>query len=226
MLVLLIEDDIDLAVTIVDYLKLENINCDHFSNGVAAFQALQQANYQCIILDWQLPRMSGIDFAKRLRSLGEDIPILMLTAKDRLDDKLTGFEAGVDDYLVKPFALAEMLARIKTLSKRRSGEALLLKVADIEMECKLKQVTRAGQILKLSPTGFQLLELLLRASPEAISRKRIIQTVWGEESPDSDSLKVLIHRLRKQVDSNREIPIIHTIQGYGFAIRAADETAP
>ena len=226
MLVLLIEDDIDLAVTIVDYLKLENINCDHFSNGVAALQALQQANYQCIILDWQLPRMSGIDFAKRLRSLGEDIPILMLTAKDRLDDKLTGFEAGVDDYLVKPFALAEMLARIKTLSKRRSGEALLLKVADIEMECKLKQVTRAGQILKLSPTGFQLLELLLRASPEAISRKRIIQTVWGEESPDSDSLKVLIHRLRKQVDSNREIPIIHTIQGYGFAIRAADETAP
>ena len=219
MLVLLVEDDMDLAVTIVDYLKLENISCDHFSNAVAALQAMQKVDYQCIILDWQLPRMSGIDFTTRLREQGEDIPILMLTAKDRLDDKLLGFNAGVDDYLVKPFALAEMLARIKTLSKRRSGEAKLLKLADIEMDCNLKRVTRAGQPLKLSPTGFQLLELLLRASPEAVSRKNIIQSVWGEESPDSDSLKVLMHRLRKQVDGERETPIIHTIQGYGFAIR-------
>ena len=226
MLVLLVEDDIDLAVTIVDYLKLENITCDHFSNGVAALQALQNTDYQCIILDWQLPRLSGIDFARQLRSTGDDIPILMLTAKDRLEDKLTGFDAGVDDYLVKPFALAELIARIKTLSKRRSGEAKLLKIADIEMNCKLKQVTRQGQVLKLSPTGFQLLEMLLRASPEAVSRKNIIQAVWGEESPDSDSLKVLMHRLRKQVDGEREKPIIHTIQGYGFAIRVAHEVTP
>jgi DNA-binding response OmpR family regulator len=223
MLVLLVEDDIDLAVTIVDYLKLENIACDHFNNGIAALQALKSASYQCIILDWQLPRLSGIEFAKRLRSKGQDIPILMLTARDRLEDKLTGFDAGVDDYLIKPFALAEMFARIKTLSKRRSGEIKLLKVADIEMNCQLKQVLRKGQTLKLSPTGFQLLELLLRASPEAVSRKDIIQTVWGEESPDSDSLKVLMHRLRKQVDGERKVPLLQTIQGFGFAIRVANE---
>lgn len=224
MLVLLVEDDMDLAVTIVDYLKLEQVSCDHFTNGMAALEALPKADYQCIILDWQLPRLSGIEFTQQLRHSGEDMPVIMLTAKDRLEDKLTGFNAGVDDYLVKPFALAELHARIKTLSKRRSGEATRLKVADIEMDCKLKTATRQGQILKLSPTGFQLLEMLLRASPEAVSRKAIIQSVWGEESPDSDSLKVLMHRLRKQVDGEREHALIHTIQGYGFALREQHET--
>ena len=219
MLVLLAEDDIDLATTIIDYLSLQGIACDHFSNGEAALQALQQASYQCIILDWQMPRLSGIDVAKKMRAQGNDIPVLMLTARDSLDDKLSGFDAGVDDYLIKPFALAELVARIKTLSKRRSGEATLLKVADIEMQCQIKQASRAGQPLKLSPIEFQLLELLLRASPEAVSRDTIIQTIWKDEAPNSDSLKVLMHRLRKHIDNDRTQPLIQTISGFGFAIR-------
>ena len=224
MLVLLVEDDIDLSVTIVDYLKLKSIECDHFTSGVAALEAVHSNDYKCIILDWQLPRMSGIEFIKQLRNKGDDTPTLMLTARDRLDDKLTWFEAGVDDYLVKPFALAELLARIKTLSKRRSGEAQKLKVADVEINCQRKQAYRNGEILKLSPTGYLLLETLLRASPDAVSRNEIMQSIWGDEAPDSDSLKVLMHRLRKQVDAGRESPLIQTVHGFGFALRSANET--
>ncbi len=219
MLVLLVEDDIDLAITIVDYLKLKGISCDHYSNGSAALQAVQHNSYQCVILDWQLPRLSGIEFCKSIREQGKDVPVLMLTARDTLEDKLTGFDSGVDDYLVKPFALAELLARITTLSKRRSGQATRLKVADLELDCQLKQVSRGDKRLKLSPIGFQLLEILLRASPDAVSRLDIMQTIWGEETPDSDSLKVLMHRVRKQVDGDKNIPLIHTIPGFGFVLR-------
>ena len=120
----------------------------------------------------------------------------MLTARDTLDDKLEGFSRGADDYLVKPFAMEELLARIKVLAKRRSGQVSKLTIADLELDLSHRQATRCGEVLKLSPTALQILEILMREYPSGVSREKIIQTVWGDDQPDSNSLKVHIFNLR------------------------------
>jgi DNA-binding response OmpR family regulator len=215
--VLLIEDDLDLAETVIDFLELESIACDFMSNGVAGLQQAEQNSYDVILLDLNLPRMDGLHLCGRLRSSGDDTPILMLTARDQLDDKLAGFDSGTDDYMVKPFALQELVARVQALAGRRSGQARLLRCADLEMNLTQGTVTRAGREITLSPTGWRLLETLLRASPEVVSRKKLIESVWGEDPPDSNSLKVHLFRLRKAINTPR--PILHTVAGQGFAIR-------
>jgi DNA-binding response OmpR family regulator len=215
--VLLIEDDLDLAETVIDFLELESIACDFMSNGVAGLQQAEQNSYDVILLDLNLPRMDGLHLCGRLRSSGDDTPILMLTARDQLDDKLAGFDSGTDDYMVKPFALQELVARVQVLAGRRSGQARLLRCADLEMNLTQGTVTRAGREITLSPTGWRLLETLLRASPEVVSRKKLIESVWGEDPPDSNSLKVHLFRLRKAINTPR--PILHTVAGQGFAIR-------
>ena len=126
--VLLVEDDIDLATTIVDYLELESMACDHASNGLMGLNLIENAEYQVIILDINMPKMDGITLCKRMREIGIDTPVLMLTARDTLDNKLEGFNAGSDDYLVKPFAMQELIARIQVLGRRRSGETKRLMV--------------------------------------------------------------------------------------------------
>ncbi len=119
---LLVEDDLDLATAVVDYLELESIQCDHAVNGVVGLNLIKRNTYQAIILDLNLPRMDGLAVCQHMRDLGDDTPVLMLTARDSLDDKLIGFESGADDYLVKPFAMEELIARVKVLSRRRSGQ--------------------------------------------------------------------------------------------------------
>ncbi len=215
--VLLIEDDLDLAETVIDFLELESIACDFVSNGVAGLQQAEQNNYDVILLDLNLPRMDGLHLCGRLRSSGDDTPILMLTARDQLDDKLAGFDSGTDDYMVKPFALQELVARVQALAGRRSGQARLLRCADLEMKLTQGTVTRAGREITLSPTGWRLLETLLRASPEVVSRKKLIESVWGEDPPDSNSLKVHLFHLRRAINTPR--PLLQTVAGQGFAIR-------
>jgi len=209
----------DLAAAVIDYMELESITCDHATNGVASLELIERNQYQMIILDLNLPRMNGITVCKTLRSEGIDIPILMLTALDTLDDKVTGFKAGADDYLVKPFALVELVARVKALAGRRSNQVNLLKVADLSLDLNKKEATRNGAVLKLSPTGLKVLETLMFASPNPVTRQALIEKVWGEEQPDSNSLKVHIFKLRKAVDSNSETSLIHTLAGFGFTLR-------
>ena len=131
--VLLVEDDIDLATTIVDYLELESMACDHASNGLMGLNLIENAEYQVIILDINMPKMDGITLCKRMREIGIDTPVLMLTARDTLDNKLEGFNAGSDDYLVKPFAMQELIARIQVLGRRRSGETKRLMVGGLTL---------------------------------------------------------------------------------------------
>jgi DNA-binding response OmpR family regulator len=217
--VLLVEDDLDLADNVVDYLELEGIRCDHSPNGMAGLQLAKEGGYQVLLLDLNLPRLDGISLCEQLRKSGDDTPILMLTARDGLDDKIVGFEAGTDDYLIKPFALQELVIRLKALARRRSGQVKKLCCGDLEMNLTSKTVVRGSKNIKLSPTGWRLLEVLMRASPEVVSRSELEEAVWEDDIPDSNSLKVHIFRLRKVIDSPFTTPLLQTIPGHGFAIR-------
>lgn len=187
---LLVEDNLELAETTVEHFELEGIGCDHVSNGSAALDVMMKANHNVVILDVNLPRFSGIEVCKKIREQGKDVPIIMLTARDSLDDKIAGFEAGADDYLTKPFAFEELLMRIKVLSRRRSGEVNVITLKDLQMNVKERNVKRGADEIKLSPTGYRILEVLLRSTPNPISREDLIQKVWGDEQPDTNSLKV------------------------------------
>lgn len=220
--VLLVEDDFDLAETVIDYLAIESISCDYASNGVAGQKLLKENDYDVVLLDLNLPRLDGLSLCQGLRTGGNDTPVLMLTARSQLDDKVAGFEAGTDDYLVKPFELRELVVRIHALARRRSGQVQLLCCADLVMNLKEDVVTRAGQKIKLSPTAWQILEALLRAAPETVSKQKLINTVWGDNPPDSNSLKVHLHHLRRAVDESFDLPLIHTIPGRGFSIKKGE----
>lgn len=220
---LLIEDDLDLAETLIDYLEIEDIQTDYMSNGAAGLAAAQRNRYDAVILDVGLPKLDGLDVCRRLRAEGVDTPVLMLTARDALSDKLAGFRAGTDDYLVKPFELDELVVRLRTLAKRRSGQISRLAVGGLVMDLEAGRAERDGQPLKISPTGWVLLEQLMRASPRVVDRHKLAKAVWGDDLPDSDSLKVHIHRLRQEVDSGFRQKLIQTVPGRGFALRASDE---
>ncbi|QMV14861.1 response regulator transcription factor [Vibrio spartinae] len=221
--VLLVEDDLDLATAIIDYMALEDIEADYAADGQIGYNLITSHTYDVIVLDLNLPKIEGLIVCERVRSQGIQVPILMLTAKDTLDDKLRGFSKGADDYLVKPFEMEELIARVKVLSKRKSGQVSKLVVEDLELDLAVKEVRRDGELLKLSPIATKILEILMRESPSTVSRERLIQTVWGSEQPDSNSLKVHIFNLRKQVNKEGGKPLIHTIPSFGFAIKAAED---
>lgn len=216
---LLVEDDLDLASAVIDYLELEGIQCDHAANGLAGLNLIEQNSYDVIILDLNLPKMNGLQVCEKLRAQGLDVPVLMLTARDTLDDKLTGFSKGADDYLIKPFAMEELIVRAQVLSRRRSGQVTRLSVSDLVLDLQHKQAYRAESLLKLSPTALKILEVLMRESPKPVLREKLMQSVWGDEQPDSNSLKVHIFNLRKQVDGKSNVKLVHTITGRGFAIK-------
>lgn len=216
--VLLVEDDLDLAATVIQFLELEGIQCDHANNGVSGLNLLLSHRYDALLLDLNLPRMDGITLCEKVREKGNDTPILMLTARDQLSDKIEGFQAGTDDFLVKPFELEELVLRVRSLTRRRSGQVQRLSCGDLTMDLTRRKVERAGKQLHCSPVAWKLLETLMRASPGAVSREKLQQSVWGDEPPDSNSLKVHMHHLRKSVETGFDVTMIHTVQGYGFAL--------
>ena len=221
MLVMLVEDDQNLADAIIEYLELDDIECDYANNGYSALELLEKSNHQVLVLDINLPRMDGLTICETLRKDGNDIPIIMLTARDQLEDKLTGFKAGADDYLVKPFAMDELVARIQALSSRVSRKVRKLTVDDLTLDIDKKLATRGNRPLKLSPTGMKLLELLMRDSPKPVSREKLINTIWGKDGTDNNTLKVHIHKLRKDIDPEHSFPLIHNIQSEGYALRSS-----
>lgn len=217
--VLLVEDDIDLATAIIDYLDLEDIKADYAADGLLGYNLITSQDFDVVLLDLNLPKIEGLVICERVRAQGIETPILMLTARDTLDDKLEGFSRGTDDYLVKPFDMEELVARVKVLAKRKSGQVSRLVVEDLVFDLSLHEVTRAGKLLKLSPIACKILELLMRESPNAVSREKIMQIVWGDELPDSNSLKVHIFNLRKQINSEDLPSLIHTVPNFGFVLK-------
>lgn len=217
--VLIVEDDIDLATAIIDYMELEDIDTDYAADGQVGLNLIVQNEYDVVLLDINLPKIEGLVVCERIRAKGIDTPVLMLTARDTLDDKLIGFSKGADDYLVKPFAMEELIARVKVLSKRKSGQTTKLTVNELTFDIMCREVYRGERLLKLSPIATKILELLMRESPNAVSREKIMQHVWGDDAPDSNSLKVHIFNLRKQIDGEQEPHLVHTIPSFGFAIK-------
>lgn len=221
---LLVEDNVSLAQTVIAYFDLEGIDCDYASNGSQGLELALLNDYQVILLDINLPRINGLEVCEMIRKQGVDIPVMMLTARDSLEDKLAGFDAGTDDYLVKPFELSELVARVKALFNRRSLHSMKLEVGPLVMDLSLKTICREGQKLKLTPTCWKLLEILMRESPNVVSREKMQNTIWTEpDLPDSNVLKVHLYKLRQQVDKPFSIKLIQTVSSHGVVIRVPND---
>lgn len=169
--------------------------------------------------------MNGITLCETLRSAGLDTPILMLTAKDTLEDKEAGFIAGTDDYLVKPFAMKELVLRIKALAKRRSSQSKKLTLGALVFDLESRLVTREEQVINLTRTNLKLLELLMRRSPEIVSKKEIEDFLWPDEELESNNLKVQIYQLRQKLDKPFSYGLIETLVGHGFRIKGGSQGA-
>ena len=224
MRVLVIEDNSDIAANIGDFLADHGHIVDFAGDGVTGLHLAVVEEFDAIVLDLTLPGMDGLELCRKLRQEArKHTPVLILTARDALNQKLQGFESGADDYLVKPFALQELEARLNVLVRRARGpQTRLLKVADLEYNLDTYTVTRAGKTLQLNPTGLKLLQSLMEASPAVVTRRELEMRVWGEELPDSDSLRVHIHGLRAVVDKPFPTPFIQTRHGIGYRIAAPD----
>ena len=224
-LVLLVEDNRNIAEMVTEYLEGRGFGVDYASDGLDGYRLATANSYDAIVLDLMLPRMDGIDVCRRLRNEGKKAtPVLMLTARDTLDDKVTGLDAGADDYLVKPFALQELEARLRALIRRerRQVSAELLKVADLTLDTASLRALRGGQELQLSPIGLRLLTILMRESPRVVSRRDIEREIWGDALPDSDTLRSHLYNLRKVMDKPFEKSLLHTVQSAGYRIADLD----
>ena len=227
--ILIVEDNPDLAANLVDYLEAKDHLADATGDGVSGLHLATRNSYDVILLDLMLPGLDGVSLCRRLRQeVGKLTPILMLTARDALEDKITGLEAGADDYVVKPFELRELEARIKALARRSQAASprQKLQVGDLVFDTSTFQVLRAGVALDLPPIPLRILETLMRASPRVLDRAELERTVWGDTPPDSDSLRAHLHILRNAVDKPFAKPLIHTLRGIGWQISDADGNAP
>lgn len=220
MRVLIIEDNPDIAANLGDYLEDHGHTVDFAGDGVTGLHLAVVNNFDAIVLDLALPGMDGLEVCRKLRDeAGKDTPVLMLTARDRLEDKLAGFDTGADDYLVKPFELQEVAARLKVLSARgRRRTPRELKVGDLSYNLDTLSVQRRGEEIYLNPIGLKLLQCLMEASPNVVSRADLEMEVWGEEMPDSDSLRVHIHSLRSAIDKPFGSHMIQTRHGIGYRL--------
>ncbi len=222
--VLLVEDHRDLAETISMALESAGFTMDYAADGPEALRLATENMFDCIVLDLMLPGIDGLAVCRRLRNEhGIDTPVLMLTARDRIEDKLTGFEHGADDYLVKPFVIEELKARVNALVSRKRGETASTRIiaGDLMVDTRTREVTRRGRPLDLSPTGFRILRILLREAPAVVSREVIEHELWGEDAPDSDALRSHVYILRKALDKPFEpdtATMIRTVKGVGFRL--------
>ncbi|MBS0576123.1 MAG: response regulator transcription factor [Proteobacteria bacterium] len=224
MRILVIEDNNDIAANLGDFLEERGHTVDFAADGVTGLHLAVVNEFDAIVLDLNLPGMDGLEVCRKLRhEARKQTPVLMLTARDSLENKLDGFEAGADDYLVKPFALQEVDARLTVLLRRGKGpQARVLNVADLEYNLDTLEVRRGGKLLQLNPTALKILQSLMEASPSVVTRQELETRVWGEELPDSDSLRVHIHGLRQAVDKPFPKALIQTRHGIGYRIADPD----
>ena len=223
--VLLIEDHKDIAEMVTGYLENRGFDVDYAADGVTGLHLAVSNSYDAIILDLMLPGMDGIDICHKLRTEARrDTPVIMLTARDTLDDKITGLETGADDYLVKPFAIKELEARVRSIIRRHKGEVSkeILTIGDLTVDTATLSVKRAGQSLNTTPIGFKILTVLMRASPAVVSRRELERQVWGDILPDSDTLRSHLYNLRKVIDKPFDKQLLQTIQGSGYKIVSTD----
>ncbi|MBW3591181.1 MAG: response regulator transcription factor [Actinobacteria bacterium] len=222
MRVLVVDDEPAVRDAVQRALKLDNYDVETAADGVEALNSLKVSAPDLIVLDLLMPKVDGLDVCRRLRAAGDSTPILMLTARDSVENRVEGLDAGADDYLVKPFALDELLARVRALLRRSSpteGEQLA-KFADVTLDPVSREVTRGTRQIQLTRTEFLLLELFLNNPRRVLSREIILDRVWGFDfGPESNSLEVYIGYLRKKMEAGDEPRLIHTIRGVGYVLR-------
>jgi DNA-binding response OmpR family regulator len=224
--ILLVEDDKRISDFVERGLKAEGYAVDVARCGQDAIDIASEGQFQAIILDLGLPDINGREVCERLRKLGLDTPILMLTARDAVQDKVTGLRSGADDYMTKPFAFEELLARIEVLVRRRSGEIKLdskeLQLSDLQLNVDTHEVKRGDTVIDLTPKEFALLECFMRMPGKVLSRTRILEQVWGYSAdPLTNVVDVYIRQLRRKIDDDFELKLLKTVRGYGYKMDAS-----
>jgi two-component system OmpR family response regulator len=221
--ILVVEDDPETAGQLVDSLTTSGYQVDLANNGKDALQFGRSANYGVMTIDRMLPDIDGIAVMQQLRENGITTPVLIVSALGEIDDRVRGLRAGGDDYLVKPFAFAELLARVEALARRSAAvmKETTMRVGDLEMELVSRTVSRRGREIKLLPREFQLLEYLVRHEGQVVSRAMLLQHVWDLHfDPATNIIDVYVGRVRRKVDGQQNYPLIHTVRGVGYCVRA------
>ncbi|HSI93919.1 MAG TPA: response regulator transcription factor [Jiangellaceae bacterium] len=227
MRVLVVDDDLAVRESLRRSLAFNGYEVDLSADGEQALRAISSSRPDAVVLDVMMPRLDGLSTCRALRAAGDDIPILMLTARDEVSDRVAGLDAGADDYLPKPFALEELLARLRALLRRvtpTEAAATVLSLADLTLDPVTRDVRRGDRAVRLTRTEFALLELLLRHPRQVLPRERILDEVWGYDFPTTaNSLEVYIGYLRRKTEADGEPRLIHTVRGVGYVAR---ETPP
>ncbi len=222
--VAIVDDDQAIRQALGRALRMENYDVELFEDGLSALRAIQLRVPDAIILDLQLPDVDGLEICRRIRHAGDATPILMLTARNAIDDRVEGLDAGADDYLVKPFDLAELLARLRALLRRRTfqeGEGSLLRFEDLTLNPQTREVFRGDRKIELTRIEFDLLELLLNHPRQVLTRDQILDLVWGYHfDSGTNSLAVYVGYLRRKLEENSESRLLHTVRGVGYVLRA------
>lgn len=225
---LVVDDEPALREALQSSLEFEGYKVDTVADGLTALERLEQEQYDAVLLDVMMPRLDGLTTCRRLRAGGNPIPVLMLTARDAVGDRVSGLDAGADDYLVKPFELDELLARVRALLRRSalaapaSGSDSVLAFGDLRMDTVTREVTRGDRALDLTRTEYLLLELLLTHPRQVLTREQILSEVWGFDfEPSSNSLDVYVMYLRRKTEGVGEPRLIHTVRGVGYVLRSS-----
>lgn len=218
--ILIVEDNRDLATQLIDTLEAAGFIVDYAACGKDARNLFNEQDFDLVLLDWMLPDAEGIELCREIKQQSErDIPVLMLTARDSIDDKGTGFDAGADDYLTKPYELAEVVMRCQALSRRKQlHREHKLCIGELSIDTRSKSVERGGQSISLSATDYRILEILAREYPRAIGRQELSSRIWGEREVDDGALRTHMYTLRNAVDKPFASAMIKTIRGLGFRI--------
>jgi len=228
MRVLVVEDDAKIASFVVRGLKQAGYAVDHAPDGETGHALADSTSYDAMVVDIMLPKLDGLSLVKRLRAARHATPVLFLSARSSVDDRVKGLQSGGDDYLTKPFAFSELLARIEALL-RRSGtvpENTFLKVGDLEMDLLARKVTRQGKRVYLHPREFRLLEYLMRHAGQVVTRTMLLENVWDYHfDPQTNVIDVHISRLRQKLDKRFDRALLHTVRGAGYCLRAPETTS-
>lgn len=221
MKILVVEDEKDLNRVITKHLKKNNYSVDSCFDGERALDYVLYGEYDLIITDIMMPKVDGYQFIKQLRNKKNTTPVIMLTAKDSLDDKILGLDSGADDYIVKPFEFDELLARIRVLMRRNYGFATnIIQVDDVVLDISKKQVTRSGESIVLTGKEYEVLEYLFKNKTGIISREQILNHVWDYDYEGvSNIIDVIVKNIRKKLDVGSKKPIIHTKRGLGYFVK-------
>jgi DNA-binding response OmpR family regulator len=229
MRILIVEDNPDIVANLYGYLEPKGYVLDSAMNGYAGLALAAQNQYDAVILDVTLPGLSGIELCTRLRGeLHNSVPVLMLTARDTLLDKAAGFDSGADDYLVKPYSLAELDMRLRALIRRSRGEHRAspeLRFGELMFNTETYDARRAGMPLTLTKTGYILLGCLMRAAPALVAREQLEHAVWKDDRPDSDALRTHLHALRQSIDKPFTFQMLRTVPGLGYKLIETDAGA-